>query len=121
VRENINELFIGRTRINPNIDSDWIIRTTKRLDVDSDWIQRQIPAAPSFVQVSDEFAATANQTSFTLTQTPLGSVAMFRNGIRIRPTAVTVNARTLTYSSSNNFGSTIDALDSIVFDYIRSA
>ena len=107
VRENINELFIGRTRINPNIDSDWI--------------RRQIPSAQSFVQVSDEFTATANQTSFTLTQTPSGSVAMFRNGVRIRPAAITVNVRSLTYSPSNNAGSTIDALDSIVFDYIRSA
>ncbi|MFN3300347.1 MAG: beta strand repeat-containing protein [Sediminibacterium sp.] len=61
--------------------------------------------APTLVrEVADEFSATANQTSFTLTQTKAANskVKMFINGVRISNTAYSVVGTTLTYIPANN-------------------
>jgi rRNA-processing protein FCF1 len=70
-------------------------------------------------EVADEFTATAAQTSFTLTQTPVANskVQMFINGVRIDKTAYTVSTRTITYNPTNNSGFTLIAGDRIQFDY----
>jgi hypothetical protein len=64
----------------------------------------------SFVQSNTRFVATANQTSFTLSFTPLGVVQFFRNGAQIDSTAYSVSGTTLTYTPANNGGATLGAL-----------
>ena len=67
---------------------------------------------------SDEISATAAQTSFTLTQTPLGAkVWMFVNGVRIRNAAYTISGATVTYVPANNSSYTLVVGDRIQFDY----
>ncbi|MDP3566380.1 hypothetical protein, partial [Sediminibacterium sp.] len=76
--------------------------------------------APTLIrEVADEFAATANQTSFTLTQTKSSNskVKMFINGIRISNTAYSVVGTTLTYIPSNNGNTNLVLNDRIQFDY----
>ncbi len=108
IREQVNELLIGKTKINPNIDSDWI--------------GRQVAAGSSTtsVQVAQEFTADSDQRTFTLSHTPLGAVAVFRNGIRVKPSAISVSGTTLTYIPANNQSSKIAIDDCVVCDYIRS-
>ena len=76
-------------------------------------------AAASVREVADEFSATSNQTSFTLTQTPSANskVKMYINGIRISNTAYSWSGTTLTYTSSNNGDYDITVSDRIQFDY----
>jgi hypothetical protein len=67
---------------------------------------------------SDEISATAAQTSFTLSQTPLGAkVWMFVNGVRIRNGAYSISGTTVTYTAANNNSYAIVAGDRIQFDY----
>ena len=67
---------------------------------------------------TDQFTATAAQTSFTLTQTPLNAkVWMFINGIRTNNLAYTISGTTLTYTASNNNNYVLVAGDRIQFDY----
>jgi hypothetical protein len=67
---------------------------------------------------TDQFTATAAQTSFTLTQTPLNTkVWMFINGIRTNNLAYTISGTTLTYTASNNNSYTLVVGDRIQFDY----
>ena len=67
---------------------------------------------------SDEISATAAQTSFTLTQTPLGAkVWMFVNGVRIRNAAYTISGATVTYVPASNSNYALVAGDRIQFDY----
>jgi hypothetical protein len=68
---------------------------------------------------TDEFAATATQTSFTLTQTPSthSKVKMYINGIRISNTAYSWSGNTLTYNAANNGSYSLTASDRIQFDY----
>jgi len=68
---------------------------------------------------TDEFTATASQTSFTLTHTPSArsKVKMYINGIRISNTAYSVSGTTLTYTASNNGSYSLTASDRIQFDY----
>ncbi len=70
-------------------------------------------------EVADEFTATLNQTSFTLTQTPSENsmVKMYVNGIRVSNTAYSWSGTTLTYNPSNNGGYALSASDRIQFDY----
>lgn len=71
-------------------------------------------------EVTDEFTASSNQNSFTLTQTPAGfsKVKMYINGIRISNTAYSNGSGTIVnYNSANNGNYTISALDRIQFDY----
>jgi hypothetical protein len=68
---------------------------------------------------TDEFTATASQTSFTLTQIPSthSKVKMYINGIRISNLAYSWTAKTLTYVPANNGSYTLTAGDRIQFDY----
>ncbi len=70
-------------------------------------------------EVADEFTATSNQTSFSLTQTPAtaSKVRMFVNGVRISNTAYSHSGTTLTYNPSNNGSYSLTAGDRIQFDY----
>jgi hypothetical protein len=76
---------------------------------------------------TDQFFSIANQTSFTLTQTPLTNatvspnvkqnVWMFINGVRTDNRAYTVSGTTVTYSAANNGGYNLLLNDRIQFDY----
>jgi len=76
-------------------------------------------AAPSIIEVADEFTATAAQTAFTLAQTPSvnSKVKMYINGIRISNLAYTLSGTTLTYESANNGSYALSSSDRIQFDY----
>jgi hypothetical protein len=67
----------------------------------------------------DTFIATAGQTLFTLTKTPIGGtgkLVVSRNGVVISD-AFTVVGNLVTYNPSNNYGCTIDANDKLIFNY----
>ena len=67
---------------------------------------------------TDQFTATAAQTSFPLAQTPLNAkVWMFINGIRTNNLAYSVSGTTVTYTAANNNSYTIVVGDRIQFDY----
>ena len=70
-------------------------------------------------EVSDEFAATASQTVFTLTQTKSANskLKMFINGVRISNTAYSLVGVTLTYTPANNASYSLTVSDRIQFDY----
>ena len=70
-------------------------------------------------EVADEFSATANQTSFTLTQEPStnSKVRMYLNGIRISNTAYNISGTTLTYDPDSNGSYSLNTSDRIQFDY----
>jgi hypothetical protein len=70
-------------------------------------------------EVSDEFSATAGQTSFTLTQTKSvnSKLKMFINGVRISNTAYSLVGVTLTYTPANNASYSLTVSDRIQFDY----
>ena len=69
--------------------------------------------------MSDEFAATAAQTVFTLTQTKSANskLKMFINGVRISNTAYTLVGVTLTYVPASNASYSLTLSDRIQFDY----
>ncbi|MGO4868379.1 hypothetical protein, partial [Flavobacterium sp. W21_SRS_FM7] len=69
--------------------------------------------------VTDEFLATASQTTFTLAQAPSSNskVKMYVNGIRISNTAYSVSNTTLTYNPTNNGSYALSLNDRIQFDY----
>ncbi|MBC7845001.1 MAG: hypothetical protein H7Y10_00745 [Flavobacterium sp.] len=71
------------------------------------------------IEVVDEFAATAAQASFTLTQTPSANskVKMYVNGIRISNNAYSWTSTTLTYYPANNGAYALTVNDRIQFDY----
>ena len=67
---------------------------------------------------SDEYNAIAGQTSFTLSQTPLGAkVWMFVNGTRIKNGGYSISGNTVTYNPSNNNSYALIVSDRIQFDY----
>jgi hypothetical protein len=70
-------------------------------------------------EVSDEFSATAGQTSFTLTQTKSANskLKMFINGVRISNTAYSLVGVTLTYTPATNASYALTLNDRIQFDY----
>ncbi|SDX41723.1 beta strand repeat-containing protein [Flavobacterium degerlachei] len=70
-------------------------------------------------EVADEFSAAANQTDFTLTQTPSvnSKVKLYLNGIRISNTAYNWTGKALIYVPANNGGYDLSADDRIQFDY----
>ncbi|MEY4380833.1 MAG: hypothetical protein RJA92_213 [Bacteroidota bacterium] len=77
-----------------------------------------IPSVSTVRLNSDEFDATAGQTSFTLSQTALNSkVFMFINGTRIKNGAFSVSGTTVTYTAANNNSYALVAGDRIQFDY----
>jgi hypothetical protein len=67
---------------------------------------------------TDEFTATAGQTSFTLTNAPMGRVAVFRNGIRLPKASISVTGTTVTYTSTSNNNQVIALNDRITIDYV---
>jgi hypothetical protein len=72
---------------------------------------------------TDQFSATANQLTFTLTQTPLtnanskDNVWMFINGVRTNNDAYSVSGTTVTYVPGSNGSYALLAGDRIQFDY----
>ena len=72
---------------------------------------------------TDQFSATANQLTFTLTQTPLTNanslrnVWMFINGVRTNNLAYSVSGTTVTYDPAQNGAYALLAGDRIQFDY----
>ena len=67
---------------------------------------------------TEEFTPTASQTSFTLTNTPLGKIAMYINGVRVPKAAVSVSGTTVTYVPASNSAYAILVTDRVSFDYI---
>jgi hypothetical protein len=73
---------------------------------------------------TDQFSATANQLTFTLTQTPLtnanskDNVWMFINGVRTNNDAYSVSGTTVTYVPASNGSYALLANDRIQFDYM---
>lgn len=82
--------------------------------VGSSWIV----SAPD-TDESDQFIATTNQLTFTLTQTPVSNskIQMFINGIRIDNDAYTVSARIVSYTPASNSAFELMSGDRIQFDY----
>jgi hypothetical protein len=82
-----------------------------------------ISIAAAVRPTTDQFSATANQTTFTLTQTPLtnanskDNVWMFINGVRTNNDAYSVSGTTLTYVPGSNGSYALLAGDRIQFDY----
>ncbi|SHG94048.1 hypothetical protein SAMN05443373_105149 [Flavobacterium granuli] len=70
-------------------------------------------------EVNAEFTATASQTNFTVTQTPLTGriIKMYVNGVRISNTACSFSGTTLTYIPSNNGNYNLTAGDRIQIDF----
>jgi hypothetical protein len=102
------------------IDSLTLVQS--RLDAKlniSDTASMLSPYARTINDATDEFTATAAQTSFTLTQTPSthSKVKMYINGIRISNTAYSWSGATLTYVAANNGSYILTAGDRIQFDY----
>ena len=102
--------------------------TTKYLTVKAikDYIDTQNAAQNATRPTSDQVFATAGQTSFTLTQTPLTNtttspikpnVWMFINGVRTNNLAYSVSGTTVTYSAANNNSYTLVVDDRVQFDY----
>jgi hypothetical protein len=77
-----------------------------------------ITIAAAVRPTTDQATATAGQTSFTLSQTPLnGKVWMFINGVRTNNNAYSISGTTLTYTAANNNSYTLVVGDRIQFDY----
>jgi len=74
---------------------------------------------PATLQLeTDEFTATAGQTSFTLSNTPIGKIAFFRNGARLPKASVSISGTTVTYIPANNNAEALVAGDRITIDYL---
>ena len=82
-----------------------------------------ISIAAAVRPTTDQFSATANQLTFTLTQTPLtnanslDNVWMFINGVRTNNLAYSVSGTTVTYLPGSNGSYALLAGDRIQFDY----
>ena len=82
-----------------------------------------ISIAAAVRPTTDQFSATANQLTFTLTQTPLtnanslDNVWMFINGVRTNNLAYSVSGTTVTYVPGSNGSYVLLAGDRIQFDY----
>jgi hypothetical protein len=67
---------------------------------------------------TEEFTATAGQTSFTITNIPLGKVSVFRNGVRLPKTSIGVSGLIISYTASNNNNQAMVVGDRITIDYV---
>jgi hypothetical protein len=76
-----------------------------------------IPAPRPTALATDEFEASAEQTSFTLTRIPSSKVSMFVNGIRIPNAAYSLSGTALTFNANNNGSHSLVAGDRVQFDY----
>ena len=78
-----------------------------------------ITIAAAVRPTTDQFTATAGQTSFTLIQIPLNAkIWMFINGVRTNNNAYSVSGTTVTYTPANNNNYAIVVNDRIEFDYV---
>jgi hypothetical protein len=68
---------------------------------------------------TEEVAPTAGQTFFTVSNTPIGKVAFFINGVRVPKNAISVSGTTITYNPASNDGYVILGTDRISFDYVH--
>jgi hypothetical protein len=70
-------------------------------------------------EVSDEYAATSGQTSFSLTQTKssTSTIKLYINGVRISKSAFSLTGTTFTYLPANNDAYALIAGDRIQIDY----
>lgn len=75
--------------------------------------------AQAIMEVTDEFTATAGQTSFTLTHAKGTNriIKMYINGIRISNTSYSDSGTTVTYTKTNNGNYDLKSGDRIQFDY----
>lgn len=76
-----------------------------------------IPAPRPTALATDEFTASAGQTSFTLNHIPASKVSMFVNGIRIPNAAYSFSGTALTFDANNNGSHSLVAGDRVQFDY----
>jgi hypothetical protein len=76
-----------------------------------------IPAPRPTALATDEFVASAGQTSFTLNHIPSSKVSMFVNGIRIPNAAYSFSGTALTFDANNNGSHSLVAGDRVQFDY----
>jgi hypothetical protein len=104
---NLNSTFKDAT------GDTWIV------DSNGDAIKAGASGGTAFTVATHQVTATANQTSFTLPNTPKDAIVWaFRNGARLPRTAMTVSGSTATYVPANNDGNTLLVGDRIQFDYI---
>jgi hypothetical protein len=70
-------------------------------------------------EINVEVAATASQTSFTLSQVPSvrSIIKMYINGVRVSNSAYSLSSLTVTYNPANNGSYSIMSGDRIQFDY----
>ena len=71
----------------------------------------------SLQQLDSDTAATAGQTAFTLTKSPIGAVYIYRNGVRLSAAAITWIDKAVTYVPSGNGAKAMDAGDRVEFEY----
>lgn len=77
-------------------------------------------AAAAAQATADQFPATAGQTTFNLTGTPVGAIWAFRNGARIPNGSFTVAGAVATYVPAANGGVALLAGDRINIDYMKA-
>jgi hypothetical protein len=94
--------------ISTDADNDLVLGTDGKL---------YVPEADLPLEILDEIVATDAQTSFTLTQTPIGAVKMTRNGVLLPKAAWTVSGTTVTYIPANNNDNPMHAGDRVEFFY----
>jgi hypothetical protein len=70
-------------------------------------------AAVKLTEIEDVFTITAGLTAYTLTQTPVGKVSVYFNGLKLTPAEVTVAGTSVTISTSYS----VESDDVIVADY----
>lgn len=66
----------------------------------------------------DEFSATAGQTAFMLSMPAIGSVTVFRNGVRLPVASVSHTGTLVGYAPVANGGQAMLANDRVTVDYI---
>ena len=69
------------------------------------------------VPANVEYAATAGQVTFNVTQTPSGPVGLFRNGVRLPIDSVSYVGTVVTYLPAQNSGVTMVAGDRVTIEY----
>lgn len=80
------------------------------------WTPTSVSAVVSRKQ--EPFSSTIGQTSFAISNTPIGDLSFFINGVRVANAAVSISGTTVTYIPTNNSNYTLVAGDVIVVEYI---
>jgi len=76
-----------------------------------------VPLGCTTRNIQESFTATAGQTSFTISQTPVDDVLFIRNGSTLKKTARTVSGTTVTYDPAANNNNALVAGDDIEIFY----